>query len=65
MRVQSIRGCTRSARMSRLKPLNSAVPATRKRSPRRLVTIFAASSSRLTRGAAARLSASSRCTLIE
>ena len=43
-------------RMSRFSPLNSAVPATRKRSgPRRLVTSLVASSSRLTCGAAARL----------
>ena len=46
--------------------LNSAVPATRKRSgPNRLVTIFAASSSRLTQGAASRLSCDSSSTVME
>jgi hypothetical protein len=52
-RVQRTSGSIRSARISRLSPLNSAVPATRNRSrPSRLVTSFAASSRRLTVGAA-------------
>ena len=59
-------GATRSARISRLKPLNSAVPATRNRvGPRRLVTIFALSSSKLTHGAAAWSAGSGRLTVIE
>lgn len=42
----------RSARMSLFAPLNSAVSAMRKRSaPKRLATILARSSSRLTHGA--------------
>jgi hypothetical protein len=51
----------RSNLISRLAPLNSAVPAMRKRScPKRLATIFDLSSSRLIQGAAAWLAASSR-----
>src|SRR5471032_2592021 len=47
-------------------PLNSAVPATRKRSrPKRLLTSLVASSSRLTTGAAAWLASSSSCTVME
>ena len=65
-RVHWTSGLIRAARMSRFSPLNSAVPATRKRSrPRRLVTTLARSSSRLTAGAAARLPSSSRWTVME
>ena len=65
-RDQSISGLIRSWRISRLKPLNSAVPATRKRSwPKRLVTIFVASSRMLTVGAASWLSGVWRWTVIE
>ena len=65
-RVQRTNGSIRSCRMSRLKPLNSAVPATRNRSrPRRLVTIFVASSRMLTCGAASWLSGECSCTVIE
>ena len=61
-----ISGSMRSWRMSRLYPLNSAVPAMRKRSsPRRDVTIFALSSSSETRGAAFRLFSSFRLTVME
>ena len=64
--TQSTSGLMRSARMSRLKPLNSAVPATRKRStPRRLVTSLVSSSSRLTFGAAAWLCSSFSITVME
>ena len=53
IRHHAISGSMRSARMSLLTPLNSAVPATRKRvGPKWLLTIFALSSSRLVHGAA-------------
>lgn len=65
-RVQSTSGAIQSERMSRLKPLISAVPATRNRSaPTRIVTIFALSSSRLTRGPRCGLVSSSGQTVIE
>src|SRR5262249_15503846 len=66
LRVKVTSGLMRSARMSRLKSLNSAVPATRRRSgPRRLVTILAPSSRRLTDGAAACDGSFCRLTVIE